>query len=82
MDNTKRFTKEELIIAEKNNYQFVADISKSLDMLKGFEVGYSNPKKGKMIINRNGINFVVDVEPIGEGTLNEAMKNYNWIFNS
>lgn len=39
------------------NYNLVTDLSQKINQLKGYEVTYSNPRCGKMIINKDGYNF-------------------------
>lgn len=83
MTRTDRFTPEELKTAESQNYDLVHDMATKLNSHKGYEVGYANPKKGIMIVNYNGQNFLVDIEPIstkGEPTLESAMDEYNYLF--
>lgn len=58
----------------------VTDMAKKLNDLKGFEAGYGNPKKGKMIVNHNGVNFIIRVEPVQCGSIEDAMKEYDFIF--
>ena len=83
MTREDRFTEEELKEMQSKNYDLVHDMATKLNSHKGYEVGYANPRKGKMIINYNGQNFLVDIEPIttvGEPTIENAMKEYNHIF--
>jgi len=73
-------SEEEISQAEGQNYNLVCDMAQKLGMLKGYETGYSGPKKGKMIINKDGVNYLIDITPVGKGTLDEAMKIYGyWI---
>jgi len=71
---------EEAAELRKHNYMLINDLARKVEDLKGYAVGYGNPGKGKMIINHNGMNYLVDVEPIGEGNLSDVMKEYNYIF--
>lgn len=83
MTRENRFTPEELKVAQSQNYNLVHDMAAKLNSHKGYEVGYGNPRKGKMIVNYNGQNFLVDIEPIatrGEPTLENAMDEYNYLF--
>lgn len=80
MNDTKRFSSEELKDMEAKNYGLVSDMASKLNNLKGYEVGYSNPRKGKMIVNHNGENYLVDIEPIGNGSLEDAMNEYGYMF--
>ena len=82
MRDKRRFTDEELEKMQNMNYGFVTNTSTHLNHLKGYEVGYSNPRKGVMIVNFNGQNYLVDIEPIGkENTpLSDVMKEYQYIF--
>lgn len=67
----------------KGNYSLVTDMAVKLNELKSYEVGYSNPGKGRMIINYKGSNYLVEIKPIdtaGEPTLENAMKEYGYIF--
>lgn len=84
MDRDDRFSPEELEKARALNYDLVTDMAAKLDNLKGYDAAFMNPRKGKMIVNFNGQNYIVDVEPIntrGNGSLQNAMKEYNFIFN-
>jgi hypothetical protein len=70
-------------VVESKNYELVTDVTSKLNNLKKYEVGYSNPRNGKMIINFNNQNYLVTVEPIitqGEQTLENAMREYSYIF--
>ena len=83
MTREDRYTAEELKVAQSQNGDLVHDMATKLNNMKGYEVGYANPKKGIMIVNFNGQNFLVDIEPIatkGEPTLENAMKEYNYLF--
>lgn len=83
MEREGRFSPDGLEEMRSKNYAFVTETAPLLNKLKGYEVGYSNPRKGKMIINYNGVNYMVDIEPIGtigEPTLENAMKEYGFIF--
>lgn len=83
MTREDRYTAEELKVAQSQNYDLVHDMATKLNNMKGYEVGYANPKKGIMIVNFNGQNFLVDIEPIatkGEPTLENAMDEYNYLF--
>lgn len=83
MTREDRYTAEELKVAQSQNYDLVHDMATKLNNMKGYEVGYANPAKGVMIVNFNGQNFLVDIEPIatkGEPTLKNAMDEYNYLF--
>lgn len=47
------------------NYNLITDMAAKLNTLKGYEVWYGNPQKGKMIVNYKGQNYLIDIEPIG-----------------
>lgn len=86
MENFGRFNENELEERLDLNYSFVTETARNLNRLKGYDVAYSTPKKGKMIVNYEGQNYIVDVEPIvpknGEPmSLADAMKEYGFIFN-
>lgn len=83
MERERRFSPSGLQELRGKNYDFVVNTANILNKMKGYEVGYSNPRKGKMIVNYNGVNYMVDIEPIGtkgEPTLGNAMKEYGFIF--
>ena len=80
MEKVEFYTLEELKEAKRNNHELVTDLARKINDLKGYEVGYGNPGKGKIIINKDGMNYLVDIEPIGVGSLTEKMKSYNYIF--
>lgn len=65
---------------ETANHNLITDLGMKVNMLKGYESAYSNPKKGIMIINQNGQNFLVSAEYIGEGEISEASKAYAYKF--
>ena len=82
MTRTDRFTPEELKAAQSKNYDLVHDMATKLNNMKGYEAGYANPRKGVMIVNYNGQNFLVDIEPIvtkGKPTLETAMDEYCYL---
>lgn len=83
MERENRFSPEGLEKLRGKNYELITDLAQKLDNLKGYDTAYTNPKKGKMLINHNGQLFIVDVEPIGcmgEDTLSNAMKEYKFMF--
>lgn len=83
MTRTNGFTPEELKAAQSKNYDLVHDMATKLNNMKGYEAGYANPANGIMIVNYNGQNFLVDIEPIttkGEPTLATAMDEYYYLF--
>lgn len=81
INDKRRFSDEELKM-QSMNYEFITNTSAHLNHLKGYEVGYSNPRKGLMIVNFNGQNYLVNVKPVGkENTpLSNAMKEYQYLF--
>lgn len=50
--------------------------------MKGYEVGYSNPKNGTLIINKDGVIYIVKAEPVlnYDGTLGDAMNDLKYLF--
>lgn len=80
MKTTKRYTEEELKATEHSNYILITDLARKINDLKGYEAGYGSPKKGKMIINKDGMNYLIDIEPIGEGDIAEKMKRDHYLF--
>lgn len=84
MERPDRFSPSGLEDLRSKNYDLVTDMAPLLNKMKGYEVGYSNPRKGKMIVNFNGVNYLIDIEPIGtkgEPTLENAMHEYSFVFN-
>lgn len=80
--------KKELTEKEKSyNFEFIKEFARLLSIAKGFEYAYSNPNLGKMVVNLNGKNFIVEVTPLvpNEGkkdsTLDEAYEQFKYIFN-
>lgn len=69
------------IAKESANYNLVTDLSQKINQLKGYEVAYSNPGCGKMIINKDGYNYIVEAIPAGKGSIQDAIKQYRYIFN-
>ena len=75
----KELTEEE----KSGNYNLVQDMSRKLNEMKGFEVGYSDPSLGKMIVNHNGQNFILEatpIHPVSGDSLEAAMEEYKYIF--
>ena len=63
-------------------YNVVTDTFKFFNMIKDYEVGYSNPRSGKLIVNKGGQNFLFSIEPLetNDGTLHTAMEQYHYVF--
>lgn len=83
MVRENRFNSEDLEKARKKNYKIVTDMAVKLNNLKGYTTAYTNPQKGKMIVDFNGQLYIMDLEPIetlGENTLQQAMKEYGFMF--
>lgn len=57
------------------------DIAGILNRIKEYRAGYSNSKSGKIIINKDGQNFLLSIEPIEtkEDTLESAIKEYRYL---
>lgn len=62
-------------------YNMVQDMSQALNMIKDFEAGYRDPRKGKMIINHKGVNYLVEVTPIDELPLVDSLRINDYMFN-
>ena len=83
MIRENRFNSEDLEKARKKNYEIVTDMAVKLNNLKGYTTAYTNPQKGKMIVDFNGQLYIMDLEPIetlGENTLQQAMNEYGFMF--
>lgn len=83
MTRENRFSPEGLEEFRTKNYNLITDMAQKLNNLKGYDTAYTNPQKGKMIVNFEGQLYMLDVEPIGtmkEPTLRNAMKEYNFMF--
>ena len=83
MERENRFSPEGLKELRDKNCELITDLAQKINNLKGYDTAYTNPKKGKMLINHNGQLFIVDVELIGcmgENTLSNAMKEYKFMF--
>lgn len=64
-------------------YDLVHKMAGAMNMMKDFEVGYSNPRLGKMIVNHNGQNFLVTIDTLetsGDPTLENAMNEHGYLF--
>lgn len=66
---------------EKKNHEFVTDIHGKINIMKGYEAGFVNPKKGALIINKDGTNYLVEVKPILEENLPllDAIDMYSYL---
>lgn len=83
----KKMKKERIIksikrSAENIKYTIITNIAPALNLFKGYLVGYKNPKAGKMIINFNGINYIVKICYIAENydDIDSAVKEYEYMF--
>ena len=66
---------------EACNYALVTDMAMKLNLLKRYEAGYSNPRKGKMIVNKDGVNYIIEITPILEDlSFEEAIKTHSYLF--
>ena len=83
-EERKIVMRNELTQEEKSgNYNLVQDMSRKLNDLKGFEVGHQDPSLGKMIVNHNGQNFILEatpIHPVFGDSLEAAMQEYKYIF--
>lgn len=62
------------------NYNLVTDLHQVISRIKNYESAYSNPGKGKMIIKFKDQNYMIDITPLGEGSIEDMMKKFNYIF--
>lgn len=62
-------------------YNMVQDMSQALNMIKDFEAGYRDPRKGKMIVNHKGVNYFVEITPIDELPLVDSLRVNDYMFN-
>lgn len=84
MEREYRFSPETIKEMRDKNYNLITDMAAKLNTLKGYEAGYGNPQKGKMIVNYKGQNYLIDIEPIstmGDSDLHNVMEEYSFIFN-
>ena len=75
-------TTEELAMINYNNHELITDLSAKVNLMKGYEVGYGNPKNGKMIINKDGVNYLITVEPLlnyNGKSLDEVIHDFNHV---
>ncbi len=77
-NNMSRITEDDEKIYK---YNMVQDMSQALNMIKDFEAGYRDPRKGKMIVNHKGVNYLVDVTPIDELPLVDSLRINDYMFN-
>lgn len=61
------------------NFNLVGDLCSKINNLKGYDTAYGDPHDGKIIINKDGVNYFVDIEPICEGDIMEFMKNHKYL---
>lgn len=67
---------------DERSYNLVIKVAEKLQQMKGFETAYSNPKKGVLIINLDGQNFLIEASPILEQDvpLMDAVNKYKYMF--
>lgn len=49
---------------DRRNYDVIHKLFSVLNNVKGFEVAMGNPRTGKLILNYNGTNFTVELDPM------------------
>lgn len=59
---------------------FIKNTAQKLNQYKDYEVGYGTPKNGKMIVNYNGVNYLIDVQALDKRSIEEDMKLYDYMF--
>lgn len=72
-------------MAEKANYEIITDLSKKINEFKGYDSSYTNPRTGRMIVSRDGVNFYVTFEPIcttDEKSLASLTRSSDWWLNN
>jgi predicted transcriptional regulator len=77
-------------LMDNRNYNITNKIFEVLNNVKGFDVAMSNPREGKIIVRHEGLNFIMNIEPIfndnDEGResekkpFKEVVKTNSWIF--
>ena len=74
---------------DNRNYDVTNKIFKVLNDIKGFDVAMSNPRKGKILIRYNDIDFIVSIDPVfnkdekikeENKPFNEVAKNHRYIW--
>lgn len=68
---------------EAANYNLITDIASKLSVMKGYEAAYSNPRKGKLLVNKDGVNYIVEVTPLlqdNDLSLFEVMDKISYVF--
>lgn len=72
-------SEEELKVYGKHNFNLVGDLCSKINNLKGYDTAYGDPHTGKIIVHKDGMNYLVDIEPICEGDLMDFMKNHKYL---
>lgn len=50
------------------------DLHDILNMLKGYQAGYSTSNKTSLVVKRNAVNFKVEIKPLGSGDIEDWIK--------
>ena len=61
---------------DERNVKMVQELSKVLNMMKGFDAAYSNPDKGVMLVRHEGRSYMVEVSPLYNEDSVEADKDF------
>lgn len=72
-------SEEDLKLLGRYNFDLVRDLCSKINNLKGYDTAYSDPHDGKIIINKDGMNYLVDIEPINEGDIETFMKTHQYL---
>ena len=72
---------------DDRNYDVTNKIFSILNEVKGFDVGFSNPRMGKIIVRYKDTDFYMDIKPIypdlgkpNEKSFEEVMRENHHIF--
>lgn len=61
---------------DERNVKMVQELSKVLNMMKGFDAAYSNPDKGVMLVRHEGRTYMVEMNPLYNEDSAEADKDF------
>lgn len=74
-------------MTDDRNYEVTNAVYDTLNRTKGFDVGMSNPSKGRIIVRHNNTDYLLEVSPIyndsekGKQPFSDIMRENSFMFN-
>lgn len=64
---------------DDRNYDTTIKLFNILNDIKGFDVAYDNPTKGRLIIRHNGTTFFMEIDPIYKNNVGDDTEPFDTV---